>query len=54
MENIVSLIGRIGGALPKDLKESEVSHEAEGYPHTHGMEEDSIGECFVSGPATIF
>ena len=38
----------------KDLKESEASHEAEGYPHTGGTKEDSIGECFVSIPATIY
>ena len=47
LENIVSFIGRAGGALPKDLKESDTSQEAEGYPHTGGTKEDSIGECFV-------
>ena len=54
MENIVSLTSRAGGALPKDLKESEASNEAEGYPHTGGTEEDSIDECFVSLPAIIY
>ena len=54
MENIVYLIGHAGGALPNDLKESEVSHEAEGSPHTNGTEGNSIGECFISVLATIY
>ena len=31
MESIVTLTEHVGGALPKDLKESDASHEAEGY-----------------------
>ena len=48
------LTGHAGGALLEDLRESETNHEVEGYPHTGGMEGDSIGECFVSLPATIY
>ena len=54
MENIVTLIGHARGALPKDLMESEASHEGREYPHTGGTKEDSIGECFVSMPGTIY
>ena len=54
MDSIVTLIGRAGGALPKDLKENEASHKAEAYPHTSGPKGDSISDYLVSLPTTIY
>ena len=54
LENTVTLTNHARGALPKIFKESEASHGNKGNPHTGGTEEDSIGECFVSLPATIY
>ena len=54
MESIVTLTSHTRGVVPKDIKESEASCDAEGYPHTSGTEEDSIGECFASLTAIMY